>query len=178
MCDDASNARLTWTKSTPIVSAPTLVSKDQRWDWSWVYHRDLERMANILSTEAKRALEDTSVEEGMTVIRPDPASPGVLFYLEFHALTCNGCIDLTTSPTTPTGIHLRPGSSPSAPYSAGDPLVLFLPSCFKSDEMAIALISNLTSSIMPTVSPLFNKHRGQNHSAHSDWRGTMFSFGI
>ena len=110
-------------------------------------------MASTLSEITTVTLEETEVEGGITVLRPDPASPGVMGYVDYHLLTgLNPEARGPLSPSTPVGVRFYRSDSASKPgYTKGDPLVLFLPGLVIPTETRITWASHVTSSVIPAL---------------------------
>jgi hypothetical protein len=89
-------------------------------------------MIPALSDIMKTELEHATVEEGQTVIRIDPASPGVMEFFEYHSLTAQE--------------DERPPT-----YTIDHPLVLFVPGAFTTGETCITLNSHLSPEILPPL---------------------------
>jgi len=125
---------------------------DGDWKWVWVYQSEVEKMIPALSDIMKTELEHATVEEGQTVIRIDPASPGVMEFFEYHSLTAQEDERPPTPASTPIGIRFYQSSSPSPPaYTIDHPLVLFVPDAFTTGETCITLNSHLSPEILPPL---------------------------
>ena len=154
---NAENTDLRWDMKPEDKSA-----EDGEWKWTWVYQDEIEKMLPLLSEINQGRLKNTVVEDDMTVIRPDPATPGVIMdYADYHAL---GLMD-HQSPvpkTTPIGVRFYPSSSAASPpgYTKDHPLVLFITSLFNQDEISITWTSGLSPSVIPPLIAVLHQVEG------------------
>lgn len=155
-----SGGSVTRTLKIPISSGRCRANRESRsdehgdgdWKWVWVYQSEVEKMIPALSDIMKTELEHATVEEGQTVIRIDPASPGVMEFFEYHSLTAQEDERPPTPASTPIGIRFYQSSSPSPPaYTIDHPLVLFVPDAFTTGETCITLNSHLSPEILPPL---------------------------
>ena len=149
---NAENGDLTWRLPTRDEADR---GDDKRWIWAWVYASEVDEIVPVLSRIARKKLEDTPVEEGMTVIRPDPASPGVIpEYVGHHWIAGMRWGRRCIPPKSSTiGVRMYPSSSPSsAPkWSADQPLVLFTAATLAETEIAITLTHDLVAAAIPSL---------------------------
>ena len=126
---------------------------DKGWTYGWVYASEIEAMIPVLSRIAKKKLEDTPVEEGLTVIRPDPASPGVIpDYAGYHwAAGIRWGRPSIHPPSSAIGVRLYPSSSSPEKWTEDQPLVLFTPAVLTETEIAITLTHDLVPAAIPSL---------------------------
>ena len=120
-----------------------LGTPEQGWKAVWIYQSDLDSLAPELHQVLRRQLANTDAKPGMTVMRVDPASPGILQYFEYHSRTGGNWLagrDRTPQ-DQPVGVRfVRTITEIPTAYKNGDPIALFTPHVWENEDLALTFL--------------------------------------
>lgn len=138
---------------------------NNEWHREWVFQSDLEAMRPALtaSFEARLAAEP---DDNVTKIIADPGAEGWVSHFEvFTRIRPSRLMRQATPADQPVGVRF---SRSPGPYTAGDPLALFVPGAFFRDplNMPLSMVSHLPPELVGTVLRLispFAPPKGHTH---------------